>query len=193
MAQKAFALVFGFLLITGLFVRSNALAAGQEQQGMQSGQTGQVTQEQQGMRLGQTAQVGEPKQNTSEYDPFFGMLHELNMTDAQKADVAQILKSHEPKAKTLAKDVAQAGVEIRKDFLDGKFNREHFDKWVKYEQEGAQLRATIMASILPKLNQQQQAALRDMQQKIASNLDSQIDARFARLNDWISQNSKGRG
>ena len=174
MVKKASAAVFGILLMTVLFARGNALATGQEESGLKRGQ------------------IGEVNKSSSEYDPFFGMLHKLNLTEDQKAGVAEVLKTHEAQAKDMANKVAQAGIQLRKDFMNGKFNREHFNSWVRYEQEGAQLRATVMASILPKLNREQQASLRNMQDQLGSNLNSDIDARFARLNDWIAQHSKKR-
>ncbi len=184
MVQRTFAVIFGFLLVTALFARTNAVAVvSQQEQGMQ---------QEQGLKPGQTGQVGEQNEKSAQYDPFFGMLHKLNLTETQKADVADVLKSHEAQAKDLANKVSQAGIEVRKDFINGRFNQEHFANWVKFEQEGAQLRANIMASILPKLNQQQQATLRDMQQQIGQNLQSDINARFARLDNWIAQHSKSR-
>ncbi len=180
MVKKILAVMSGFLLFTALFASNHAIAA------VQAGQ------QEQGLKPGQTGQVGEQNQKSAQYDPFFGMLHKLNLTEDQKAQVADILKSHEAQAKDLANKVAQAGIDVRKDFINGKFSREHFNDWVKNEEQGARLRATVMASILPKLNQQQQASLRDMQEQIGSNLTSDIYARFARLDDWIAQHSKNR-
>jgi hypothetical protein len=184
MAKKGFTVLFGFLLIAGVFAAGNAIAAGHDEQGMQ-GQTGQLGRAEQKELTGQVGQ-----QSEANFDPFFGLLHDLNLTDAQKAQVADILKANEAEAKTIAKELANAGVQIRKDFMKGTFNPDHFDTWVKYEKQGAQFRATTMASILPKLTHEQQTTLQSMQDQVGSNINSAIDSRFARLDDWIAKHNK---
>lgn len=178
MVKKSFSVLFAFLLTTGFFAVSNANTAGQDEQGMRREQTGQP------------GRVGQQKEGGFQYDPFFGLLSKLNLTEPQKAQVADILKSNESQAKNVAKEMANAGLQVRKDFMNGTYNADHFNAWVKYEQQGAQLRANIMAAILPKLTQDQQTTLQGLQDQVGSNIALEIDSRFARLDDWIAKHSK---
>ncbi len=123
-------------------------------------------------------------------DPFFGLMHKLNLTAAQKAEVAAILKSNEPTARTIATGLANAGAQVRKDILNGSFNADHFNALVTYEQQGAQLRAKNIAAILPILTKDQQAILQNIQDKVDSKMNAAIDARFASLDKWIAKHSK---
>ncbi len=168
--------LFGFLLITWVFAAGSATAAPNGSLNVQSGQNTQSVQQQ---------KAGQNK--LFKYDPFFGLMHKLNMSDAQKAQVAEILKSNENRAKTVAHETANAVVQVRKDFVQGKFNAEHFDNLIKYERQGAELRAQVMASVLPKLTQEQRTNLASMQDKVGSQINSRIDSRFARLDSWIAK------
>ncbi len=172
MIKRGFPAFLGFLLATGAFAGSGALAAktgGQSLQPVQPGQT----------------MVQKPNQR---FHPVFGLLHNLNLTKSQKAQVASVLKSNEAQAKRLAQELASAGVQVRKDFINGTFNADHFNKWVKYERQGARLRANVMAEILPKLTEQQKTTLLSMQDRMGSRITSTINSKFAQLDHWIAEN-----
>ena len=176
--KKGLAGFSSFLVMTWLFAAGVAAAAGNNPQNEQNGQETQQH------------QVNPNMKNQFNYDPFFGLTHMLNMSATQKAQVAEVLKSNENQAKTIAHEMANAVVQVRKDFIEGTFNTEHFDNLVKYEREGAQLRARVMSAILPELTQEQRTHLAGVQDKVGSEINSKIDSRFSQLNDWILKNGK---
>lgn len=158
--KKGLVVLTGFLLITGFFSASKAIA----------------------------------KEHAWRHGRFnknpLGVLSKLNLTATQKTEVAAILKSNEAKSKTIANELANAGMQIRKDVLNGSYNADHFKALTNYEQQAIQHRATVMAAILPKLTKNQRATLEKLQAKFDSRTKSAINNRFARMDKWIATHSK---
>lgn len=160
-AKKGFAVLIAVFLITGFFLVSNPIGASP---GSEHGKFGT--------------------------DPFYALMHILNLTDVQKAEVAAILRSNEANAKTVATGLAHAIAQVRNDIIRGSYNTDHFNALVNYERQSLQLRAKNIAAILPILTKTQQTTLQDIQDKADSDINALIDARFARLGEWIAKHSK---
>jgi Spy/CpxP family protein refolding chaperone len=124
------------------------------------------------------------------HDPLFRLMHKLDLTDAQKTRVATILQSNEASAKIIASGLANARVQVARDTLSGNFNATDFNNLLNFEQQAVQLRASVVSSILPILTTDQQNTLKSIQDKIGTNIDEAINARFARLDKWIAKHSK---
>jgi Spy/CpxP family protein refolding chaperone len=128
--------------------------------------------------------------------PIFGLMHKLDLTDAQKTIVAGVLKQNETAAKTNAANLAAARAQLAKDILSGNQGQIGADcASVSSAQAAvtllvANMSTQMLSQLGPTLSADQQATLQKIQSKIGTNIDAAIDARFARLDKWIARHSQ---
>ena len=123
------------------------------------------------------------------HDPFFRLIHKLDLTDAQKAQVATIIKNNEAQAKTIVTNLANARAQLIKVILSGGDVSKASDDVAGCTKEFAQFQSSIVGQIIPILTADQQTTLQNMQEKIGSKMNAMIDARFARLDKWIAKHT----
>ncbi len=131
------------------------------------------------------------------HHPLFGLMHKLDLTDAQKTIVAGVLKQNETAAKTNAANLANARAQLAKDILlsvnQGQISTDCAN--VSSAQAAltllvANMSTQMLSQLGPTLSADQQATLQKMQSKIGTNINAAIDARFARLDKWIARHSQ---
>lgn len=128
------------------------------------------------------------------HSPFARMMHRLNLTEAQKHDVAGILKKHEAEAKSVAKDMVQA----RKQLIGAIGSETSTDEAVRQaaqqvasqEEKTALIRAKIVKEVMGILTPAQKTSVQEMKTKMEGRLDSFVDAKFERMDKWIARHSK---
>ena len=125
------------------------------------------------------------------HDPFFSMMHKLDLTDAQKAQVAAIIKPQEANIKTVVTEMAKARIQLGKDILSGSGDvSAAAANLATYEQQFAQLRATIFSQILAILNPDQKAMIQKRVDKMGTHVDQMIESRFAHLDKWLAKHGQ---
>jgi hypothetical protein len=129
------------------------------------------------------------------HDPFFMLIHKLDLTDDQKATVAGILSQRLEELRPTAASLATARVKVFQDALRG--NDATKDDCValgsavaNLAQLHAAITQEIITTLMPSLSDDQKATLQNMQEKIGSRVDAMIDARFTHLEKWIAKHSK---
>jgi len=128
------------------------------------------------------------------HDPFFMLIHKLNLTPDQKATVAGILNSNLGQLQDDATLLANARVQVIKDALSGN-NAITTDcgalgtAVATLALHHATITQEIITALTPSLSDDQKATLQNMQGKIGSHVDAMIDARFAHLQKWIAKYS----
>ena len=130
------------------------------------------------------------------HDPFFMLIHKLNLTDEQKATVAGILNQHLSDLKNAVSSLATDRAAMIQAALSGdnstiESTSETLGKDVA---NLAQLHARITHEMITTLTltQEQQNTLTDMQGKIGSHVGAMIDARFTHLEKWIAKHSNSQ-
>jgi hypothetical protein len=124
------------------------------------------------------------------HDHLARLLVSLDLTDAQKTAVANILKQNEVNARNTATGLASARVQLAKDVLSGSDQSvisADSQNLAVYAAQAAQLGSQIVAQIIPILSADQKTTLQNIHDKIGANLDSAIEKRFARLDKWIAR------
>ena len=124
------------------------------------------------------------------HDPLARLLIRLDLTDAQKTTVANILKQNEANARNIATGLANARVRLAKDVLSGSDQSvisTDSQNVATFAAQAAQLRSQIVAQIIPILLADQKATLQRIHDKIGANIDSAIEMRFAHLDKWIAR------
>lgn len=120
-------------------------------------------------------------------------LRKLNLTDAQKQEIASILKDKRDEAKTLATQMADA----RKNLFTVMSSPEYNDAAVQQAaQQIAQvheqmivLRAQIFHQVQGILTPEQQTKLAAMRARFGEKMQDRIEHRFDRLDKWIDAHS----
>lgn len=123
-------------------------------------------------------------------DPPARLMLMLDLTDAQKTTLAGIVKQNEANAKTIAAGLANARVQLAKDVLNGSESSviaTDSQNVATFAVQAAQLRAQIMARMIPSLSADQKARLRKIHDKIGSNVNAAITMRFDHLDKWIAK------
>ncbi len=123
------------------------------------------------------------------HDHLARLLVSLDLTDAQKTAVANILKQNEVNARNIATGLASARVQLAKDVLSGSDQSvisADSQNVASFAAQAAQLGSQIVAQIIPILSADQKTTLQNIHDKIGANLDSAIEKRFARLDKWIA-------
>jgi len=127
------------------------------------------------------------------HDPFFMLIHKLDLTDDQKATVAGILKQHLEELKSAAASLATARVKVIQDALNGDNATKDCGALGTAVATLAQLHAAltqeIITTLTPSLSDDQKATLQNMREKIGSHVDAMIDARSTHLEKWIAKHS----
>ena len=124
------------------------------------------------------------------HDPMFKLLVRLDLTDAQKTSVANIIKQNEANIKSIATGLVKARVQLAKDVLNGSDSTviaADCQGVAQYALQAAQMRAQVMAQIIPILSADQKTTLQNIQDKLGSNIDAAIETRFERLDKWIAR------
>jgi periplasmic protein CpxP/Spy len=126
------------------------------------------------------------------HDPLFRLLHKLNLTDAQKQQVAGILKSNEAEAKTVAAGMANARAQLVKAILSGDESAATAAaaEMATYTGQAAGFGAQIVGQVNKILTPDQQAVLQKMQAKIGSHTTDRVDRRFAHWDEWIAKHGQ---
>ncbi len=123
-------------------------------------------------------------------DPLARLMLRLDLTDAQKTTLAGIVKQNEANAKSIATGFANARVQLAKDVLNGSGSSviaADYQNVATYAVQAAQLRAQIMAQMIPTLSPEQKARLQKIHDKIGSNVNTAIAMRFEHLDRWIER------
>jgi Spy/CpxP family protein refolding chaperone len=123
------------------------------------------------------------------HDPLFRLMHKLNLTDAQKQQVAGFLSANEANAKTIATGVASARAQLVKAILSGTDTTAASGQLASYTAQAAALASQIMGQISGILTTDQQTILQNMQAKIGSHATHAIDARFEHWDKFIAKYS----
>ena len=125
------------------------------------------------------------------HNPFFGMMHRLNLTSDQKTQVAAIIKPQEANIKTIVTGMAKARVQLSKDILSGSGDvAGDAANLANYQQQFAQLRATIFSQILGVLTPDQKAMIQKRIDKMGTNLDERINEHFTHLDNWLAKHGQ---
>ncbi len=125
--------------------------------------------------------------------PLFGLLHRLDLTDAQKTIVAGVLKPYVAQLQTDVTTLATDRATLIKDIL-GQAGATQIagDATNVANAEGAltQLRATIFSAIISGLSSTftpaQQKTITNIESKIGTKTTTRVDEEFAELNQWIA-------
>jgi hypothetical protein len=130
-------------------------------------------------------------------DPVFGLLHRLDLNDAQKTIVAGVLKNYVGQLQSAVTQLATDRATLSKDILSqAAGNQITNDASQVAKDQGVliQLRSTIMSAIIvqltPTLSTDQQTILQTIQSKLGKNITARMDMRFAHLNQWIANHSQ---
>lgn len=124
------------------------------------------------------------------HDPLLRLMVKLDLTDAQKTSLANILKQNEDSARNIATGLATARAQLAKDTLKGSdpaVIAADCQNVAQYETQAAQLRAQIVAQMIPTLSADQKATLQKIQDKLGTHIDTAIDKRFDHLDKWIAR------
>lgn len=121
------------------------------------------------------------------HEPMLGMLHKLNLTEAQKTQVAAILKGNEAEAKSLALEGANARAQLIKAIMSGSDVTPACQGVAASTERSAKFRAGLIAEIKKTLTTEQLAVLQKMEDRIGSHANERIDDRFRRLDRWIAR------
>jgi Spy/CpxP family protein refolding chaperone len=124
------------------------------------------------------------------HEPLIGIVHRLNLTEAQKTQVAAILKSNEAEAKTIVTGLAAARVQLTKDILSGADVTAACSEVANYELQAAQLRSAIFSQITKLLTPDQQTTLQNMQNELGQHVDAAVNRGFEHLDKWIAKHSQ---
>lgn len=121
------------------------------------------------------------------------MLKKLDLTDAQKRDVAAILKAHREQVKKLAVQTADAREKLfavvgSRDYNEAAI-RQAAQELSKLHEEMIVLRAQMIHKIRGVLTADQQAKLDAMRAKFHGRMHKHMDRRFERLDKWIDKYS----
>lgn len=123
-------------------------------------------------------------------NPLARLMLRLDLTEAQKTTLAGIVKQNEANAKSIATGLANARVQLARDVLNGSGSSviaADSQNVATYAAQAAQLRAQIMAQMIPALSPEQKTRLQEIHDKIGSNVNAAIAMRFSRLDRWIAR------
>lgn len=121
--------------------------------------------------------------------PLARLMIRLDLTDAQKTTLAGILKQNEANTKGIVAGLANARVQLAKDILSGSGSSviaTDSSNVATYAAQAAQLRAQIMAQMIPVLSAPQKAKLQKIHDQIGSNVNAAVQIGFERLDNWIA-------
>ncbi len=100
------------------------------------------------------------------HDPLMRIIHKLDLTDAQKQQVAGILKGEQAQAKTIATGQREARAKLFQAVLSGQDVTAAAAEAANFSKQSAAMRSAIMAKIIPILTPEQKTVLQKMQEKI---------------------------
>jgi protein CpxP len=122
------------------------------------------------------------------------MLLELNLTDAQKHDIAVILKEHRNSVSDVLVNMAAARKQlfelVSADAINEEAIRQAFRKAADYEEDLTVLRAKLMQEIKGVLTPEQKTTLHNMKAEMRSRMKDRIEQRKTLIDDWIDTYSK---
>ena len=122
------------------------------------------------------------------------MLLELNLTDAQKHDIAVILKDHRTEVSSVLTSMIAARKQlfelVTADELNEEAIRLAFRKTADYEEELTVLRAKLVQEIRTVLTTEQKTTLDTMKAEMQAKMKERIEQRKSLIDDWIDTYSK---
>ena len=117
------------------------------------------------------------------------MLLELNLTDAQKHDIAVILKEHRSTASSTLASMITAKKDlfelIDADEMNEEAIRTAFQKAAEYEEELTVMRAKLIQEIRGVLTDEQKATLESMKAKMQAKMKERVEERRSLIDEWI--------
>ena len=117
----------------------------------------------------------------------------LNLSDAQKHDIAVALKTHREDVRNTLKYYTAARKNlfeaIHRDTLDEQAVRDASRVVAMYEEELSVVRARLTADIKPILTPEQRQTLKETREGFRERIASRLDTGRAMLDMWIERNS----
>lgn len=123
------------------------------------------------------------------HSPMARLMERLDLSDAQKTTLAGILKQNEANARSIVAGLANARAQLTKDILSGGGSSviaSDSSNVATYAVQADQLRAQIMAQMIPVLSAAQKTKLQKLHDQIGSNVDAAVQIGFAHLDNWIA-------
>ncbi|MBF0496857.1 MAG: Spy/CpxP family protein refolding chaperone [Deltaproteobacteria bacterium] len=121
-------------------------------------------------------------------------LLQLNLTDAQKHDIAVILKSHKDQAKTLIANLRTAGQNLRTVVTTPNITeaavRDAYRAVAAAGEELVVLKVKVMAEIAPILTQDQKDSLAQLKKDRQEKMQNRIKLGTTMIEEWIDSHSK---
>lgn len=120
--------------------------------------------------------------------------HRLDLSDAQKTQVAGILKGLEPEAKEAVRGMVDARIQLANVTMSGTYDeaavRQASVQASARTEDLAVIRAKAVSRIMGILDSDQKATIEKMKERITQRLDDMVDARFEHLDAWIAKHAK---
>jgi Spy/CpxP family protein refolding chaperone len=121
-------------------------------------------------------------------------LYRLDLSDAQKTQVAGILKQLEPEAKEAVRGMADAKIQLANVTLSGTYDeaavRQASVQVSSRAEDLALIRAKAISGIMGILTPEQKDLLEKTKNRITERLDGMVDARFEHLDAWIAKHAQ---
>lgn len=134
------------------------------------------------------------KQGRHGHEPFFRLIHKLQLTDDQKHEVAGILQQHENDLKTNMKGMVDARKQLINAVTSETYNEaavsQASQQVATYQEQLALIRAQIVGQIMGILTQEQKSTIQAMKTKMDARMGSFVDDRFAHMDKWIAKHSQ---
>jgi Spy/CpxP family protein refolding chaperone len=128
-------------------------------------------------------------------ESFLRTLVRLDLSDAQKKDVAQVLASHKAEARAAFERVRAAAEQFRKatasPSADEAAVRQAFRGLAVAGEEAVVVKTRIMAEVRGKLTPQQQKLLLESRDLIAEKVRERVEAARAVFEEWIETHAVG--
>ena len=122
------------------------------------------------------------------------MLLELNLSDAQKHDIAVILKEHRTEISGVVTDMVAARKALNDlvtaDDSTEEAIRQAFQKAAGYEEELTVMRAKLMQEIKGVLTAEQKITLQNMKAELQAKMKERIQQGKSLIDEWIDTHSK---